>query len=217
MVRWRWLGVLMLSCMLVEAVPHKRLLSEELMNDVQIEFGIKAYERMDSWQNLYQKSLDLSEKDQLKKVNVFFNQLRFLSDQEHWGLEDYWASPVEMLGTNGGDCEDFVIAKYFTLQSLGVNVEKLRITYVKAIRLNQAHMVLTYFSTPEGIPLVLDNLTTRIIPANKRPDLVPVYSFNGQGMWLDRMKGRGVRMGDPNKLDLWTNLRLRMKKQGLEL
>lgn len=217
MVRWRWFGCLMVLWVFSEAAPHKRLLSDELMSSVQTEFGVKAYERMASWQSLYQQSLDMPEKDQLKQVNLFFNRLRFLSDKEHWGLEDYWASPVEMLGTNGGDCEDFVIAKYFTLQSLGVNVEKLRITYVKAVRLNQAHMVLTYFPTPEAVPLVLDNLTPRIVLASKRSDLVPVYSFNGQGMWLDRMKGRGVKMGDPNKFDLWTNLRLRMKKQGLEL
>lgn len=200
-----------------EAVQHKRLISDDLMNQVNADFGQEAHERMGEWQALYQESLSLPEMEKLEQVNVFFNQLRFLSDQKHWGLEDYWASPVEMIGTNGGDCEDFVIAKYFTLRSLGVEVEKLRITYVKALRLNQAHMVLTYFPTPDAIPLVLDNLTSHIMSASKRRDLAPVYSFNGSGMWLERMKGRGVKMGDPNKLDLWTNLRLRMKKQGLEL
>ena len=29
-----------------------------------------------------------------------------------------------------------------------------------------------------------------------------------------RMKGEGVRMGNPNKLDLWTDLRVRMHKLG---
>jgi putative membrane protein len=91
------------------------------------------------------------------------------------------------------------------------------ITYVKALRINQAHMVLTYFPTPDAIPLVLDNLIKGIYSASRRTDLEPVYSFNGSGMWLERMKGQGIRMGNPNKLDLWTGLRLRMSAQNMDI
>jgi len=31
------------------------------------------------------------------------------------------------------------------------------------------------------------------------------------------MKGQGIRMGNPNKLDLWTDLRLRMAAQGMDI
>src|SRR5690606_5752403 len=110
-----------------------------------------------------------------------------------------------------------VIAKYYSLRQLGVDTAKLRITYVKAVRLNEAHMVLTYFPTPDAVPLVLDNLINIIAPASKRPDLVPVYSFNAEGMWLERLKGQGILMGNPNKLDLWTDLRVRMQAQGMDL
>jgi len=121
------------------------------------------------------------------------------------------------LTTHGADCEDYVIAKYYTLKELGVAVDKLRITYVKAKRINQAHMVLTYFPNPDAIPLVLDNLISKIFSADRRKDLEPVYSFNASGMWLERMKGQGIRMGNPNKLDLWTDLRLRMAAQGMDI
>ena len=133
------------------------------------------------------------------------------------GQEDYWATPFEALTTHGADCEDYVIAKYYTLKELGVEVEKMRITYVKALRINQAHMVLTYFPTPDAIPLVLDNLISKIVSADRRKDLEPVYSFNGSGMWLERMRGQGIRMGNPNKLDLWTGLRARMSEQNMEI
>ncbi len=52
--------------------------------------------------------------------------------------------------------------------------EKRPITYVKALRLNQAHRVQRYYSSPEALPPVLDNLTIDILPTNKRNDLLPV-------------------------------------------
>lgn len=115
----------------------------------------------------------------------FFNdRLLFRDDRVIWNQGDYWASPIEALRKGAADCEDYAIAKYLTLRQLGVASEKLRITYVKALRLNQAHMVLTYYPTPTAIPLVLDNLTGKIQPATQRTDLLPVYSFNGEGLWL---------------------------------
>ena len=119
-----------------------------------------------------------------------------------------------MLSTDAGDCEDYTIAKYFTLKALGVSEKKLYLTYVKAIRLNQAHMVLTYFKTPQSIPLVLDNINKKILKATKRKDLVPVYSFNGDGLWLAKQRGKGRSVsGGTKKLKAWNNLLERLKIQ----
>ncbi len=63
------------------------------------------------------------------------------------GLERLLGDPLEFLGSNAGDCEDFTIAKYFSLLELGVSDKKLRLVYVKTIELNQFHMVLAYYST----------------------------------------------------------------------
>ena len=170
------------------------------------------------WQDLLANLAGAPEPEQLAGVNAFFNaEVPFISDLKHWQQEDYWATPYDILTTAGADCEDYVIAKYYSLRQLGVDTAKLRITYVKAVRLNEAHMVLTYFPTPDAVPLVLDNLINIIAPASKRPDLVPVYSFNAEGMWLERLKGQGILMGNPNKLDLWTDLRVRMQAQGMDL
>jgi predicted transglutaminase-like cysteine proteinase len=130
----------------------------------------------------------------------------------HWKQKDYWATPIEFLSTNGGDCEDFTLAKYFTLRELGISDKKLRMTYVKAIKLNQAHMVLSYFETPGSEPLILDNLVTDIRKASLRRDLVPVYSFNGNGLWLAKERERGVRVGDSSRVSLWGDVVQRMKE-----
>jgi predicted transglutaminase-like cysteine proteinase len=184
----------------------------------QQQYDEAAAQRLRLWREQLQQLSGGSLEQQLRGVNQFFNdQVPFVSDAQHWQQDDYWASPFESLATQGGDCEDYVIAKYYSLVKLGVPVERLRITYVKALKLNQAHMVLTYFPTPDAVPLVLDNLTDRILLASKRTDLAPVYSFNAEGMWLDKMKGQGILMGNPNKLDRWTDLRVRMNQQGMDL
>lgn len=191
---------------------------EPLLQQAERDFGDDARQRLLDWQRLYQDMQGESEQEKLRAVNHFFNQhVNYVSDQKHWGQKDYWATPYESLTTHGADCEDYVIAKYYTLKELGVAVDKLRITYVKAKRINQAHMVLTYFPNPDAIPLVLDNLISKIFTADRRKDLEPVYSFNASGMWLERLKGQGIRMGNPNKLDLWTDLRLRMAAQGMDI
>lgn len=173
--------------------------------------------RIEAWQRLLDDAASLSEREQLQAVNRFFNaQLRFTDDISLWHEVDYWATPVEALLKGAGDCEDFAIAKYISLRHLGVPAEKLRITYVKALRLNQAHMVLTYYSRPEAVPLVLDNLIGSILPATQRTDLQPVYAFNGEGLWLANAGG-GKQVGDSKRLSRWQDLLKKMKAEGFPL
>jgi predicted transglutaminase-like cysteine proteinase len=132
-----------------------------------------------------------------------------VEDTVHWGVVDYWATPAESVGSDGGDCEDFSIAKYFLLKELGVPIGRLRMTYVKAIRLNQAHMVLAYYPRPDADPLVLDNLEDTVRPASERTDLVPVYSFNDEEVW---MEARG-RSGSPRQIRNWSAMIERLEQE----
>lgn len=177
------------------------------------QYGAEARQRAESWQQLLDGSAGLAEMDKLREVNRFFNRLAFVSDREHWGREDYWATPLEFLGTGGGDCEDFAVAKYFSLKALGVPVDRLRLTYVKAVQLNEAHMVLTYYPEPSAEPLVLDNLVPDIRLASGRRDLVPVYSFNADGLWLAKERGLGRFVGKADRLSRWTELQRRMARE----
>lgn len=184
-------------------------LGTELLNHIQQEYGQEARTRLENWQALHRMAQHAPVERQIQLVNSFFNRVAFVSDLEHWGEEDYWATPVEFLATNGGDCEDFSIAKYFTLRSMGVPDSQLRIVYVKALELNQAHMVLAWYPTPDADPLILDNLINEIRPASQRPDLEPVYNFNGEGLW-NLQGGRTRRAGDPEMLSNWRDLQERL-------
>ncbi len=217
-VQWLLISALTVYAAIFLHAQNRHVIPDALIAKARQDHGNEAATRVERWQQLFFELQAVPELEQLKRVNEFFNnEIPFVSDMKHWQKDDYWATPYEALVTNGGDCEDYVIAKYHALRELGVETNKLRITYVNAIRINEAHMVLTYFPTKDAIPLVLDNLIHIIAKADKRPDLVPVYSFNGEGMWLERMKGEGVRMGNPNKLDLWTELRVRMNTLELDL
>lgn len=178
----------------------------------------QAQRRIDEWQALLAAQRGRDEARRLETVNRFFNdRLLFRDDRVIWQQEDYWASPIETLRKGMADCEDYAIAKYFTLRRLGVPNEKLRITYVKALRLNQAHMVLAYYPTPTAIPLILDNLTDKIQPATQRTDLLPVYSFNGAGLWLPGAGGNNKRLGDSKRLSRWQDVLTKMRAEGFSL
>jgi predicted transglutaminase-like cysteine proteinase len=187
--------------------------NEALFQKVQLRFGIEASNRVRDWQEVIADNKNSDTADQLYEVNLFFNRLEFVDDLKHWNKNDYWATPVEFLSTNGGDCEDFSIAKYFSLRAMGVPAVKLRLMYVKALRYNMAHMVLAYYETPKSIPLVLDNLNKDILPANKRRDLRPVYSFNGEGLWMAKEQGRGKKVQEGGNNSLWEDLNKRMMQE----
>ncbi len=181
----------------------------EIKEQVRDRYGEAGWQRVERWEALVWDNTYQSTPDKLRAVNDFFNALTFDTDQNHWQQEDYWATPFETLGSNGGDCEDFAIAKYFTLRQLGVPAESMRITYVKALKQNQPHMVLTFYPD-DGEPLVLDILENAMLPASQRPDLVPVYSFNADGLWEARMKGDGPRLGNASDIGMWRDLQMRM-------
>ena len=170
--------------------------------------------RIDAWQQLLATQKQMSEVQRLQVVNQFFNhQVRYAEDIDVWHETDYWATPIQALWKGAGDCEDYAIAKYFSLRHLGIPSDKLRITYVKALQQNRAHMVLTYYSSPNAMPLVLDSLMDDIKFANQRNDLLPVYSFNAEGLWLTGAGG-DRKVGDTKRLSRWQDVLTKMTAEG---
>lgn len=180
--------------------------------------GPKAVAGVRALQTVLTAAVDLDDDGRLQAVNQFFNRrIQFREDIEVWGQEDYWASPVEMLDKGQGDCEDFAMAKYFSLLSLGMPTAKLRLVYVRAQLggpggVVQAHMVLAYYAQPQAEPLILDNLISELRPASRRPDLTPVFSFNSDGLW----QGVGnTTAGDPMvRLSRWRELLSKARAEG---
>lgn len=160
--------------------------------------------------------LGLDEPSKLSAVNDFYNRrIAYREDLELWGQVDYWASPMETLQKGAGDCEDYAIAKYFTLVALGVPHRRLRMVYVRAQLSGTVvpHMVLAYYAAADSDPWVLDSLVPELRQASRRPDLTPVFSFNAEGIW-EGMVGASVRGNPAERMSRWGEVMRKARAEG---
>jgi predicted transglutaminase-like cysteine proteinase len=170
-------------------------------------YGEQAVRRLNSLIALMDELVAAPEDKKIIEVNRFFNQVEYQMDIETWGKKDYWASRLEFLGKGRGDCEDFAVAKFLTMIQLGVSEKKLFLTYVRAIGYPEAaHLVVSYYKEPGSVPFVLDNYNKTILPATQRNDLIPVYSFTAQDLYIQKQQGLGRRV-DRSSLKTQKNLK----------
>lgn len=185
------------------------------------QYGEEAQKDVQELQQLVSQLKTAPDAEKLKKINDFFNnKITFGDDIDIWGKSDYWSTPLESIGRQAGDCEDFSIAKYMFLKAVNIPNNKLRLTYVKATLNNngqrsaRAHMVLSYYATPQAEPLILDSLVTEIYPASVRKDLSPIFSFNDKGLWVGN--SASPKGDSQSHLSRWRDVLLRMQLDGLE-
>lgn len=190
-----------------KAAPH----SSNVPRDAQ------AAQRLHAWQSLIAHSMRLSDADKLQVVNAFFNRhIRYGDDLEVWGQADYWASPLETLELGAGDCEDFALAKYFTLRLLGISEQNLRLVYATLAPAKQAHMVLGYWPDAGREPLLLDNLGPELLSISQRLDLQVQFAFGA--MHLYRFDQGSLQVvGDTQLLPQWPTLMAKLKHTGFSL
>lgn len=197
------------------------------LNESKLRLSIRnlggSEQTLSEWINLLNTSKNLPTNEKLRRVNDYFNQrLIFTDDQENWGVSDYWATVLESLTKGKADCEDYVIAKYFSLRNLNIDDNQLRLIYVRArlggmnSNIQQAHMVLAFYPTPDGEPVILDNLISDIRFASKRPDLAPIFSFNSQGVYTGIAAQANLTAGGSGRLSKWQDLLNRSQKEGLD-
>lgn len=215
--RRRWPGGLLALLLLVAGLALS--IDESQMLQAARALGPGAVEGLIAWQKMHNASGSTAESAKIVTVNRFFNQrIRFVDDAVVWGQNDYWATPLETLSKGAGDCEDFAIAKYFTLLALNVPPSRLRLTYVRAAMNRNGetafvpHMVLAYYPQSGKEPLVLDNLIESIQPASARPDLRPVFSFNTEGLW--EQMGVTASTVPLDRLSRWRDLLQRASREG---
>jgi predicted transglutaminase-like cysteine proteinase len=216
--RWRaWLARMALALLAAHALSP-RAWDADVMLRAAKPLGPQAVAGARALQAVLASAATQDEPARLEAINQFFNRrIMFASDQEVWGQEDYWATPLEMMGKGRGDCEDYVIGKYFSLAATGMPISRLRLVYVRATIGGPggevvAHMVLAYYAVPGAEPLILDNLIGEIRPASRRTDLEPVFSFNGEGLW----QGVGAQSaGDPiARLSRWREVLAKSRAEG---
>ena len=186
---------------------YSRGITPGLIFRYQEKFGAGVPGRLGDWQQFAKATggqmfaglrNDTMDRILLDTVNIYFNRIPGIPDQQHWQAEDYWATPAETLSSNGADCEDYAIAKYMTLRELGVPVARLRMVYVRAGQSGEAHMVLAYYRDPDTDPVILDNLDRSVKPAAQRTDLKPVYSFNDDDLEVLRANAPALRVSPAN-------------------
>ena len=173
---------------------------------------------LQDWQRLIVTmagDVTLTEREKVAVINSFFNRLCWISDIGQWSSTDYWATPLEVLAAGGGDCEDFAIAKYFSLKAAGIAPEKLRITYASLPEHTSGHMVLLYYPSAEADPLVLDNIDQDPTRLSHRTDLQPIYSFNANSLRLEGRSGRAPVHGNIRHLKSWVAMRERLAQAPL--
>jgi predicted transglutaminase-like cysteine proteinase len=127
------------------------------------------------WHRLVTLVAPMETSEKLRSVNRFFNAIEYKTDRDNYGQSEYWATPAEFM-THGGDCEDYAIAKYFTLRLLGISDRDMRITNVYDNLRQIGHSVV---AVRRGDTLVyLDNRTNGIFDADLYTHYTPYYSVN---------------------------------------
>jgi predicted transglutaminase-like cysteine proteinase len=219
-VAWARLAPALAAVALALASSLGQAWDQDRMAQAAQRVGPRAVAAVRALQPLLASAAAMDERTLLASVNDFFNRrIVFTDDSIAWGVDDYWASPLETLEKSQGDCEDYAIAKYFSLMAAGVPVAKLRLIYVRATiggpgGAVQAHMVLAYYAQPGGEPLILDNLIGEVRPASRRPDLTPVFSFNSEGLWQGTA---GAAAGDPTvRLSRWREVLAKARAEGFQ-
>jgi len=208
--------ILMVTTWLCLASPNYNL----MLQLAEQRYDTNAIKTVSAWQHLIGSLQRSKSSEKLHTINTFFNQrIQFNDDLRVWNKKDYWATPLETMGRRQGDCEDFSIAKYISLLMAGVPSDQLRMVYVKARigspskNITQAHMVVAFYPSPNADPLILDNLNPQILHASQRRDLLPVFSFNSAGLWV---QGQSKPLGSAQKrLSRWRDLLTRIQAEGL--
>lgn len=170
--------LLMTSLLFIILSVSYAFVTSNVIKQVEEKYGRFAKNRFMALERLMASLEGKTDLEKLEKVNEFFNNVPYSRDIQTYGVTDYWATPFEFLARDKGDCEDYVIAKYFVLKQLGIESSKMYLTYVRVENYDDAHMVLTYFPSPRSEPYVLDNIRRIVLPASKRTDLTPVFNFN---------------------------------------
>ncbi len=163
--------------------------------------------RLEKYQTLKLQVKDYELIKKLSHINSFINKILPAYDISSRSSIDYWATPKEFLLQGHGDCEDYAIAKYFTLLELGIKKENLYFAVVDIKGERSLHMILLYIEDKNSSPLVLDNLSSMVVPLTKRKKLIPKFAFNeidsykfNHERFLTKVK---INWGKENK---WENL-----------
>jgi predicted transglutaminase-like cysteine proteinase len=133
------------------------------------------------WRALISEIKEKPLRDQVESINRWANDHPYIVDQLNWGMEDFWVTPYEFMAISG-DCEDYAIAKYYSLRALGVPEDQMRIMIVQDFNLGGIiHAILGIYVDDEL--LILDNQIKQVMPAMNIYHYRPIYGVNESWWW----------------------------------
>ncbi len=139
------------------------------------------------WNDLVRQVSVLEGEDRLQAVNEGVNALIvYASDDEIYGVGDYWATLEESMFRGRGDCEDIAIAKMWLLNAAGVDLSSMRLVVLKDTLRNLDHAVLSVVE--DGHQYVLDNAAWKVGRADWMRGYRPIYALSSEQSWIYGMR-----------------------------
>ena len=127
------------------------------------------------------KSLaDLSSLDKAEAVQRIFNARPYVEDKRQFGVGDLWQTPFSFWA-NGGDCEDYAIAKYMALRVLGFTDAQLRLTILTRRSDREVHAILLVAVGADWY--AADNLRRGLRRLDGYDGWRPEFSVSDAGFW----------------------------------
>ena len=140
---------------------------------------------LDEWRESLRRMEKQAKRTQIESVNRYLNASPYVPDIVNWGIADYWETPLEFL-MFAGDCEDYAIAKFFSLLRLGFTNDQMQIVILQDQNLKVPHAILAV--TLEGTNYILDNQISQVVPDTLIHHYTPMYGVNLTSWW--RFSGR---------------------------
>ena len=132
------------------------------------------------WHKLVNELAALPLREKLKRANDAMNARPYVTTQRNWHRAMYWETPFQFL-RRGGQCQDYAIAKYQLLRQAGVPADAMRMVVLRDTAIATDHAVLAVYV--DGHAMLLDNLNSRIVPADSVSIYRPYYSINERNWW----------------------------------
>jgi len=128
----------------------------------------------------------------LEMINGAVNRaIAYRPDIDLWHVADYWENPSEIAQKGAGDCEDYAIAKYWLLRSLGVADSDLQLIVLTDRRNGAYHAVLGVHLN--GATYILDSLTDHVAKDSLFIRYTPIMSFVADTGYIHGFKTGGAR------------------------
>ncbi|MEN3953471.1 transglutaminase-like cysteine peptidase [Iodidimonas sp. SYSU 1G8] len=132
--------------------------------------------------------------EMLAALNAHFNTVTYTGSPSRAQLSDEWETPLEFI-SDGGDCEDYVIAKFLALREAGWPWKNRRIV-VGEIEGGGHHAVLVVRLTETAPWYMLDNRTDKVVPVGAVADFIPFFGMSARSTWIYKRDWKAPVTGD---------------------